>query len=513
MAKVLVVGGAGYVGSTTAFALKDLGHEVIVLDSLGTGHPELACAGLFVQGDMGNRAVLDAIFSSQKIDTVFHFAAKTVVSESVQFPDEYRENNVVRTSVLLDAMIDHKVLSLVFSSTCAIFGEPTQPISEDASVGPLSPYGENKAEVESLLQNRYSALGMRSVALRYFNASGAEEELRTGEWHDPETHLIPRVIQAIKSDHEVAIFGADYPTVDGTCVRDYVHVSDLADAHVLAMKRLQEKKDGGFEAFNLGTEMGSTVLQVITEVERVIGTKARLKYESRRAGDAVSLVADAKKARSELGWRPSRPLETIVRSAVQFEEVRQGLIDRRVIILDRDGTLNPDPTPGYINDPDRLSLFPGVGEALGKLKAAGYTLVLATNQSGVGRGLITPQELEAVHIRLQELLLPFAAQIDYFAMCIHHPDSDCACRKPKIELIQRASGDLKFKIEDAIYIGDRPTDLRLAENCGAAGAVLVRTGHGSETEAHLDRNSKMVVEVYDGLKEWADQFLASSSKN
>lgn len=513
MAKVLVVGGAGYVGSTTAFALKDLGHEVVVLDSLATGHPELARSGLFVQGDMGDRTVLDAIFESQKIDVVFHFAAKTVVSESVQYPDAYRENNVLRTKVLLDAMVHHKVLALVFSSTCAIFGEPSAAISEDAELNPLSPYGENKAEVEAMLRGEYAALGMRSIALRYFNASGAEAALRTGEWHTPETHLIPRVIQAVKSEKEVSVFGTDYPTSDGTCVRDYVHVSDLADAHILAMKRLLVSGPGSFDAFNLGTETGTTVMQVISAVSDALNMPARIQKENRRAGDAVSLVADARKVKDKLGWTPKHPLSKIVETAVQFEELRTALAKRKIVVLDRDGTLNPDPEPGYINDPKRLSLFPGVGEALGRLKRAGYSLVLATNQSGVGRGKILPVELEKVHIRLQELLLPFGAQIDFFAMCIHHPETDCACRKPRTDLIRRAAMTLNFDPADAIYVGDRPTDLELAKNCGAKSAVLVRTGHGATTEAKAVYPEGISVQVFGTLKEWVDRFLLSSAAN
>ncbi len=507
MAKVLVVGGAGYVGSTTAFALKDLGHEVVVLDSLATGHPELARSGLFVQGDMGDRSVLDAIFSSQKIDVVFHFAAKTVVSESVLYPNEYRENNVLKTRILLDAMIDHRVLALVFSSTCAIFGELEAPISENAALGPLSPYGENKAEVEAMLRDEYAARGMKSVALRYFNASGAEANLRTGEWHTPETHLIPRVIQAVKSGVEVSIYGTDYPTPDGTCVRDYVHVSDLADAHILAMKKLSVSGPGSFNAFNLGTESGTTVLEVISAVSKVLKIPAKIRHDARRAGDSVSLVADSKKAKVELGWTAKLPLSNIVETAVKFEERRMEWACRKVVVLDRDGTLNPDPEPGYINDPGRLSLFPGVGEALGRLKRAGFTLVLVTNQSGVGRGKILPVDLEKVHIRLQELLLPFDAQIDFFAMCIHSPAEECLCRKPKTALIEQAASVLGFQIADAVYVGDRATDLLLAKNCGAKSAILVRTGHGAETERKMEYPDGLVVSAYDSLKEWVGPFL------
>ncbi|MBX9769612.1 MAG: UDP-glucose 4-epimerase GalE, partial [Bdellovibrionales bacterium] len=236
MAHVLVVGGAGYIGSAMVALLMDDGHQVTILDNLSTGHRELVLSDSFFLGQCGSRLTLNQIFEKSKIDCVMHFAAKSIVPESIQFPDLYYENNVLQTTVLLNAMLDHGVNNLVFSSTCATYGEVQTPsISEEQPQQPVNPYGQTKLEAELLMRKLAASRGLRTVSLRYFNACGAEAKLRAGEWHEPETHLIPRLLQAALKNETAQVYGNDYPTPDGTCVRDYVHVSDLARAHALAM--------------------------------------------------------------------------------------------------------------------------------------------------------------------------------------------------------------------------------------------------------------------------------------
>ena len=321
---VLVVGGAGYIGSTMVAYLLDQGCRVTVLDNLSTGHRELVLTESFVEGNCGSRETLDSIFSGAKIDCVMHFAAKSIVSESVQNPDLYYENNVLQTTVLLNAMLDHGVRRLVFSSTCAVFGEGQMPrISEEHPRRPINPYGQTKLEAELLMEKLARARGLQTVALRYFNACGADPGGRVGEWHEPETHLIPRLLRAAEGRMPAQVFGTDYSTPDGSCVRDYVHVWDLARAHFLAMNLLLkdgQNNHGSFHAFNLGSEKGTSVLELCAAVSRLVGYAIPVEALPRRVGDPAVLVADSSLARRVLGWSPEATLETILETALAWEK-------------------------------------------------------------------------------------------------------------------------------------------------------------------------------------------------
>lgn len=313
---ILVTGGAGYIGSHTLLYLKDQGEEVIVLDSLQKGHEEALLGTTFYNGYLSDEKLLDQIFTENSIDAVIHFAADSLVGESVEKPLQYYENNVIGTHFLLKKMVEHGVLKIVFSSTAATYGEPESiPIKEDDQTLPTNPYGETKLAIEKMLKWSDQAYGMKSVALRYFNAAGADPEGRIGEDHDPETHLIPIVLQvALGQRDSVKMFGDDYPTEDGTCVRDYIHVMDLAQAHYLAVKRLRETGDSG--VFNLGNGTGFSVKQVVDACQRVTGHDIPAEVAPRRAGDPAVLVASFDKARADLGWEPQYgDLETIIRHA------------------------------------------------------------------------------------------------------------------------------------------------------------------------------------------------------
>jgi len=492
MAKVLVVGGAGYVGSTTAIALRDLGHSVTVLDNLSTGHPELLGDSQFIHGDIGDADLLRALFSEEKFDVALHFAAKTIVPESVAFPDLYYDNNVRKTKILIDELLKAGVSRFVFSSTCAIFGEVDQLVHENLPFHPLSPYGQNKLDVEKYLDSSKQA-GLKSIALRYFNASGAEEKLRTGEWHSPETHLIPRVVQAALDHKPITVFGKDYPTLDGTCIRDYVHVSDLAQAHISAVNQLMKMNGaaGSFDVFNLGTGHGHSVLEVIDQVQSQIGRPIDVIHQPRRDGDAVRLVADLSKASRVLGFSPHRKLKEVVHSAIGWETKRRTLEHRKILVLDRDGTVNFD--PGYISRTEDFTLIDGVAEAVALAKSKGWVVAIATNQSGVGRGKIAREELFKVHIKLQRLLAEKGGRIDYFAVCMHAPMEECACRKPKVGLLDQISRDLKVKPKDMVMIGDRDADIGLGRNFGVRSVGLVLTGDGQKTLAESQLKSDWVA--------------------
>jgi len=319
--KVLIVGGAGYVGSAACAWLKDQGHEISIIDDLTTGRRELLLSDDWLQARIGDRAKVLPFLERGKFDCVMHFAARSLVGESVQKPKEYFENNVEQTSALLDMMEEVGTRRFIFSSTCAIFGDPGEAdIHEDLPKKPVNPYGETKLEVERMLQARV-ARGLQSVALRYFNAAGAEVRLRVGEWHQPETHLIPRILAAALAGTPVEIYGTDYATRDGTCVRDYIHVSDLARAHEAAMLRLGEGSDGKFEAYNLGSETGFTVREVISAAEKVTELKLKVIEKPRRPGDPPRLVADSRRAREALGFGRDKlvGLEQILESAWQWE--------------------------------------------------------------------------------------------------------------------------------------------------------------------------------------------------
>lgn len=318
---VLVVGGAGYIGSHMVWLLGQRGVNVVTLDDLSSGHADAVTSGRLERGDMADRALLDRIFSSQPVDAVMHFASFIQVGESVEQPARYYRNNVLRTLDLLDAMRAHGVKHFIFSSTAAVFGEPAYtPIDERHPQQPINPYGRTKWMVEQVLADYDRAYGLRSVCLRYFNAAGAHPDGLLGERHDPETHLIPLVLQAASGRRAgIKVFGQDYDTPDGTCIRDYIHVMDLAEAHWLALQRLLQ--GGASGVFNLGNGGGYSVQQVIDVARAHTGREIALEYAPRRPGDPARLVADATLARQQLGWVPQYPdLATLVAHAWRWEQ-------------------------------------------------------------------------------------------------------------------------------------------------------------------------------------------------
>ena len=313
---VLVTGGAGYVGAHSCKALARAGYTPVVYDNLSTGHESFVRWGPLVQGDIRDYTTLRDAIHSHEISAVLHFAACAYVGESVTDPHKYYDNNVAGTLSLLRAMLDTGNLAIVFSSSCAIYGEPNQiPISETCPKQPVNPYGASKLMIERVLLDYARAYGLQFVALRYFNAAGADPEAEVGELRDPETHLIPRAMMSIQGHLEdFSVFGSDYPTPDGTAIRDYIHVTDLADAHVAALRRLQDGKPSG--SYNLGTGQGYSVREVLEAISAETGEDLRTPMGLRREGDPAELVADASLGRGELGWRPQRSdLGTIVRTA------------------------------------------------------------------------------------------------------------------------------------------------------------------------------------------------------
>jgi UDP-glucose 4-epimerase len=312
---ILVCGGAGYVGSHAALVLAQGGHEVTVLDNLSTGHREAVRWGPLVEADLLRPGTLDAAFA-RPVDAVMHFCARSLVGESVSDPYAYYQNNVGGTLNLLEAMRRHGVDRLVFSSTAAVYGTPeTDRIDEDHPKRPINPYGASKWMVEQILQHAAQAYALRSVSLRYFNAAGAAADAGIGESHSPETHLIPNVLRsALGTGAALKVFGDDYPTPDGTCVRDYVHVLDLADAHVRALSYMD--REPGAHVFNLGNGAGFSVLEVIETARRATGAPIGFEQAARRPGDPAVLVASSTRASQSLGWRPQHAaLEDIIRSA------------------------------------------------------------------------------------------------------------------------------------------------------------------------------------------------------
>lgn len=313
---VIVTGGAGYIGSHMAKMLNDDGYQVVVFDSLARGNRDAVIDAELVVGDLTDPASLDSLFSSHPASAVLHFAAYAYVGESVNKPGLYYRNNVVGTLNLLDAMQQHEIKNLVFSSTCATYGVPDKlPITEDSTQAPINPYGHSKLMVEQMLKDYAVAHQLRSIALRYFNAAGCASDGSLGERHDPETHLIPLVLfEAMRmlsggnpEDTSLMVFGDDFDTPDGTCVRDYIHVHDLCRAHVHALSRLIEKPELGAEQFNLGVNRGASVLDIIKCCEQVTGATIPYKMAPRRAGDPPELVSDASRAMQELGWQPQHP--------------------------------------------------------------------------------------------------------------------------------------------------------------------------------------------------------------
>lgn len=319
---VLVLGGAGYIGSHAVDQLVDRGYQVVVVDNLQTGHQESIPENVhFYEGDIRDKAFLSQVFEKETIEGVMHFAANSQVGESMREPLLYFNNNVQGTQVTLEVMQQYGVKNIVFSSSAATYGEPTEiPIMETAETHPESPYGETKLMMEKMLKWCDQAYGMRFVALRYFNVAGAKWNGSIGEDHDPETHLVPLILQtALGQREELAIFGDDYATPDGTCIRDYVHVVDLIDAHILALEYLKAGNESNI--FNLGSSTGFSVKEMVETARQVTGKEIPAKVEPRRAGDPSTLIASSKKAQTILGWNPKFPdVKDIISSAWQWHE-------------------------------------------------------------------------------------------------------------------------------------------------------------------------------------------------
>lgn len=319
--KVLVVGGAGYIGSHMVKMLALAGHDVVTLDDLSNGYRDAVKYGEFVEGNIADADLLDRLFSENTFDGVMHFASFIQVGESVEKPSMYYRNNVSNTQVLLDAMVDHNVKSFIFSSTAATFGEPEYtPIDEQHPQKPINPYGHSKLMVEQILSDFDHAYGLKSVSLRYFNAAGADPDGELGERHIPETHLIPLVLQAASGRREsITVFGDDYDTPDGTCIRDYIHINDLCTAHLLGLEHLVAGGDS--RAYNMGNGQGYSIKELIDVAKSVTGSDFKVVMGERRDGDPARLVADSTLLQKELGWKPQfAELETIIRHAWEWEE-------------------------------------------------------------------------------------------------------------------------------------------------------------------------------------------------
>ncbi len=322
---ILVTGGAGYIGSHCVLALLKEGFTVHIFDNFSTGHKEtvetLKKYGTltYSEGDLQNKTDIKKVFENNKIDAVVHFAAFSQVGESVKNPQKYYQNNVCGTLNLLEAMLENDVKKIVFSSTAATYGEPVYtPIDENHPQLPINPYGQTKLMIERIMDDYDKAYGLKSVRLRYFNVAGADSEGRVGEWHTPETHLVPNILKSSFGDGKTfEMYGDDYDTKDGTCVRDYINVEDLAQAHILALKYLNNGGETNF--FNLGTQEGTTVKEVFDVCEQVIGKSIPVKKMPRREGDPAILVADNTKAKNELGWEPKNSFEHSVKTAYEWE--------------------------------------------------------------------------------------------------------------------------------------------------------------------------------------------------
>ena len=312
---VLVTGGAGYIGSHSAKALRDAGFRVVIYDNLSAGHREAALGAPLIEGDIGDVDAVRRAIRDTGATAVMHFAAWLSVGDSVRDPAGYYRNNVTGTLGTLEAMAAEGCRAFIFSSTCAVYGEPVRtPIDETHPTAPINAYGQTKLAIEHALPHFERAYGIRSIRLRYFNAAGADPDGRLGEDHAPEVHVIPRAFEATRGGAPMEVFGEDYPTPDGTCLRDYIHVSDLADAHVRAVAHL--RRGGASATYNVGTEQPSSVKEVIAAVERVTGRRVAWRSAPRRPGDPAVLYASARRIREELGWVPARPnLDTIVADA------------------------------------------------------------------------------------------------------------------------------------------------------------------------------------------------------
>ena len=318
---ILVCGGAGYIGSHINKELDRQGYETVVFDNLVYGHREAVRWGKFVQGDLANIEDIERVFSQHKIEAVFHFAAYAYVGESVSEPEKYYYNNVVNTLNLLQVMRKYGCNKIIFSSTCATYGEPEMvPITEGMPQHPINPYGMTKLTVERIFADYQKAYGLQFVVLRYFNAAGADPEGEIGESHNPETHLIPLVLDAASGLRpDIKVFGADYDTLDGSCVRDYIHVTDLASAHLLALHCLEQGNKGDF--FNLGNMQGTSVLEVVDSVRKITGKEFKVTLSDRRPGDPARLVGSSEKAKRVLGWKPEySDIDTIIKHAWYWHE-------------------------------------------------------------------------------------------------------------------------------------------------------------------------------------------------
>ncbi|WP_440255103.1 UDP-glucose 4-epimerase GalE [Candidatus Avelusimicrobium sp.] len=322
MKNILVIGGAGYIGSHMVRMLAKQGYNPVVFDNLSKGHREAVVNYPFELGDLGDKARLTEVFKKYGIEAVMHFAAFAEVGESVKEPSKYYHNNVAKVLDLLDALVENDIKYFVFSSTAATFGEPVRPkIDESHPQNPINPYGNTKLMVEKILADFDTAYGLKATALRYFNASGADDSGEIGESHNPETHLIPIVLQAAAGKRaSIKMFGTDYPTPDGTCVRDYVHVNDLARAHILALEKMF--KDNVSERFNLGSGNGFSVAEIVKEAKRITGIDFTVEKAPRRDGDPAVLVADSAKAERILGWKPQYNLTRIIETAWNWEQHR-----------------------------------------------------------------------------------------------------------------------------------------------------------------------------------------------
>ncbi|MBN1383365.1 MAG: UDP-glucose 4-epimerase GalE [Elusimicrobia bacterium] len=318
---ILVTGGAGYIGSHTVTELLDMGHKIITLDNLQKGHKKAVLGGKLVNVDLLDTKKLDTVFKENKIDSVIHFAADSLVGESVQNPSKYFRNNIIAGINLLETMLKYDVKKIIFSSSAATYGEPDRiPIREDNNTSPTNPYGETKLMFENILKWYDNAYGLRYVSLRYFNAAGAHSSGKIGEDHNPESHLIPIVLQAALGQRpHVEVYGTDYETKDGTCVRDYIHITDLAMAHILGLKRLDE--NGKSVIYNLGNGEGFSVKEIIKVVEDVTGKKINVKHGPRRAGDPAVLIASSEKIKRELKWKPRfHEIHTIIETAWKWHK-------------------------------------------------------------------------------------------------------------------------------------------------------------------------------------------------
>lgn len=322
---ILITGAAGYIGSHTAINFLNNGYEIVIFDNLETGHIEIVEALKkignvhFEQGDLRNIEDINKVFEKYTIDAVIHFAAFSLVGESVSNPAKYYRNNVYGTLNLIDSMVAHNVKKIVFSSTCATYGEPKYtPIDENHPQNPINPYGNSKLCIEYMLKDYDTAYGLKSIRLRYFNVAGCDEKSRVGEWHDIETHLIPNILKSTFSENKTfKIFGSDYDTPDGTCIRDYVNVEDLAEAHRLALNYLNEYNKS--DVFNIGTENGDSVKQVFDICEKVLNKKIPVEVTERRSGDPAKLFANSNKAKDKLHWNSKKSLEDSIKTAYNWE--------------------------------------------------------------------------------------------------------------------------------------------------------------------------------------------------